>query len=95
MLTNYDSGSKTVDQNVINTRRQTDRRTSFDQFLVDTKHDFLRSVVGRPSDSKFWGGRLSGSNGLSASPEVDFDQLGEFCRQVYITYEKGRPQDFA
>lgn len=87
--------SKTVDQNVINTRKQSDRRTSFDQFLVDTKHDFLRSVVGMPSDPKFWGARLSGSNGLSASPEVDFDQLGEFCRKVYTNYEKGRPQDFA
>lgn len=87
--------SKTIDQNVINTRRQADRRTSFDRFLVDTKHDFLRSIVGRPTDPSFWGGRLSGSNGLSTAPEIDFNDLGTFCRHVYLTFEKGRPRDFA
>ena len=47
--------SKSIDQNVFNTRRQADRRTSFDSFLVDTRQDFLRSIVGRPGDSGFWG----------------------------------------
>lgn len=87
--------SKTIDQNVINTRRQADRRTSFDRFLVDTSHDFLRSIVGRPTDPRFWGGRLSGSNSLSTAPEIDFKDIGAFCRQVHLTFKKGRPKDFA
>ena len=46
--------SKTIDQNVFNTRRQADRRTSFDSFLVDTRHDFLRRIMGKQK----WSGKF-------------------------------------
>lgn len=87
--------SKSIDQTVFNTRRQADRRTSFESFRVDTRHDFLRSIVGKPHDANLWGTRLSGSHGLTANPEVDFRDLGSFCKTVYLTHVKGTPDEFA
>ena len=87
--------SKTIAGNIFNTRRQADRRTSFDSFSVDSRRDFLRSITGRPSETDFWGTRLSGSHGLSANPEIDFSDLGRFCKKVFATHTNGIPADFS
>lgn len=88
--------SKTIADNTFNTRRQADRRTDFEDFLVDTNRDFLRTIVGSPTDSNYWGSKMSGGDSLTANPTINFDELGKFCKKVLSTHSSGAtPGEFA
>ncbi len=85
--------SKTIAGNTFNTRRQSDRRTDFEAFSVDTARDFLRTIVGRPAKPDLWGTRMSGGHGLTANPVIEFDKLGTYCKTIFSTYSDGSPPD--
>jgi uncharacterized protein (TIGR04141 family) len=72
----------TVAANTIRTRRQSDRKATFEAFGVDIQRDLLGAITGTPIDSAFWGTRISGSDGLSVVPSIEFDSLGQFLRAV-------------
>src|SRR5947209_5934444 len=56
--------SKTVAANTLRTRRQADRRTSFETFDVDVQRDLLTGLTGQPLDDRRWGTRITGSDAL-------------------------------
>lgn len=88
--------SKTIAGNTFNTRRQADRRTDFEDFLVDTKSDFLKTIVGNPTDADYWGSKMSGGDSLTANPKIEFEQLGQFCKNIVQTHSGGdTPDEFA
>lgn len=80
--------AKTVAANTIRTRRQTDRKTSFETFGIDIQRDLLRAVTGTPIESNVWGTRISGSDSLTAHPTIEFKDLGDYCNSVAATYRK-------
>jgi len=75
--------SSTVSDNTLHTRRQANRRTTFETFEIDTESDLLSAITGQPSDPLLWGSRISGADAITTTVSVDFDQLGEFCRQLH------------
>ena len=84
---------KTVSENTIHTRRQSNRRASFDTFGVDVQRDILRSITGQPADEK-WGSRISGSDSVTLTCEVDFGDLGDRCKQVEGLYRRKDYREF-
>ncbi len=78
--------AKTVAEKTIRTRRQSDRRATFETFGVDIQRDLLRAVTGTPISSEIWGTRISGSDSVSVNPVISFDKLGEFCKDLARTY---------
>jgi len=87
--------SKTISGNTFNTKRQADRRTIFEDFLVDTNRDFLRTIVGNPTDTEYWGSKMSGGDSLTTNPKISFEQLGQFCRSIVETHSSGEtPSEF-
>ncbi len=74
--------SKIIAANVLRTRRQADRRATFETFDMDIQRDLLTGLTGQPFDEKLWGGRLTGSDALSLNRPTSFDKLGALCRQI-------------
>jgi uncharacterized protein (TIGR04141 family) len=74
--------AKTVAEKTIRTRRQSDRRATFETFGVDIQRDLLRAVTGTPISSEIWGTRISGSDSVSVNPVISFNKLGEFCKNL-------------
>jgi len=74
--------AKTVAENTMRTKRQTDRRATFETFGVDTQRDILSSITGIPVETKVWSNQLSGSDSLTANPTITFRELGDYCRSV-------------
>ncbi|PVX26311.1 MAG: hypothetical protein CW691_01820 [Candidatus Bathyarchaeum sp.] len=78
--------AKTVAENTMRTRRQSDRRATFETFGVDIQRDLLRAVTGIPISSGIWGTRISGSDSISINPVTSFDNLGDICKNVAQAY---------
>jgi uncharacterized protein (TIGR04141 family) len=80
--------ARTIASNPIRTRRQADRKATFETFGIDIQRDLVNAVTGMPMNSEYWGTRMSGADSLSANPEVEFTELGEFCKQVTHIHKK-------
>jgi uncharacterized protein (TIGR04141 family) len=74
--------SKTVAANTLRTRRQTDRRTAFEDFDVDIQRDLLTGLTGTPFDESLWGRRITGADALYLGVQTEFKKLGDLCDQV-------------
>lgn len=85
--------SKTVAEKTIRTRRQTDRRATFETFGVDIQRDLLRAVTGSPISSNVWGSPISGSDSLSVSPALAFEGLGKLCKNISQMHSQDTYQD--
>lgn len=85
--------SKTVAKNTIRTRRQTDRRTTFETFGVDIQRDLLQAVTGAPISSNVWGSRISGSDSVSFNPVLSFGKLGNLCKEIAKMYLRDTYQE--
>lgn len=85
--------SKTVAANTMRTRRQTDRRATFETFGLDIQRDLLNSVTGYPHDMHYWGRSITGADNLKVSPSVAFDQIEDFCKAILRTYRQNDYQD--
>jgi uncharacterized protein (TIGR04141 family) len=73
---------------VLRSRLQANRATTFETFEVDHFRDVLSAATGRPSDIAAWGTRVSGSDALNFSADVDFAGLGATCRQVESAHRR-------
>ena len=78
--------AKTVADKIIRTRRQSDRRATFETFGIDIQRDLLGAVTGTPISSEIWGTRISGSDSVSVNPVITLDRLGEFCKNLERAY---------
>lgn len=77
--------AKTVAANTLRTRRQMDRRTTFEDFGIDVQRDLLSAVTGRPVYIEQWGTRLTGASTLHLNLALDIAELGDLLRQVERT----------
>lgn len=80
--------SKTVAANVLQTRRQVDRKADFETFGVDIHRDLLRAITGIPIDSDYWGTRISGRDSFTAFPEIEYESLGKYCKAINRAYRR-------
>jgi uncharacterized protein (TIGR04141 family) len=78
--------SKTVAYNTIYTRKQMNRRTSFDDFGIDIQRDFLQALTGTPIDEQKWGSRLTGASVLHLNKAIQFNQLGDLLIAIEQAY---------
>jgi uncharacterized protein (TIGR04141 family) len=85
---------KTISANTMHTRRQSNRKATFEMFGVDIQRDILRSITGRPSEETEWGTRISGSDALTVNCPVDFKDLGERCGWIETLYRKTNYKDY-
>lgn len=74
--------AKTVAANTLHTRRQADRRTTFETFGIDVQSDLLKAVTGWPTETDTWGTRIGGADALHLNRAIDFRDLGKLCRQI-------------
>lgn len=77
--------AKTVAENTLQTRIQSNRETAFDTFGFDVQQDLLGAVVGTPRSQNLWGSSIRGSDALYLRVPVSFPQLGQLCSDV-LTY---------
>jgi uncharacterized protein (TIGR04141 family) len=71
--------AKTVAANTLRTRTQADRRAVFEEFGVDARRDLLSGITGAPADRDAWGTRVSGTDRLSVTKQVEFGAFGALC----------------
>lgn len=80
--------AKTVAANTLRTRRQADRRATFEAFGVDVQRDFLIRLTGRPIESDTWGSRITGADAVNVTRAIEVSELGELCREIERTYRR-------
>lgn len=74
--------ARRVEANTLHTRRQSNRRTTFETFDVDLRRDLLHAVDGRPLNPDLWGERIGGSDPLHLNVEVSFLALRDLCSRI-------------
>ena len=72
---------------IIRSRQQSSRATTFEAFDVDKVRDLVGGATGEPHDHK-WGKRISGTDPLSFSADSDFAGLGKLCRDLDEAHDR-------
>lgn len=72
----------------VRSRLQSSRATAPETFDLDVLRDMLNAATGRPIDQERWGPRVHGGDGLSCSPDVEFNGLGKFCQDLESVHLK-------
>ncbi|MCB9369611.1 MAG: TIGR04141 family sporadically distributed protein [Calditrichaeota bacterium] len=76
----------TIDDNTIQTRKQSSQQSSIDEFGVDTSRDLLRAVTGIPNDPKF-ANSVSGAEALAITLPIELNDLGNKCKEILKVYK--------
>jgi uncharacterized protein (TIGR04141 family) len=77
---------------VVRSQQQSSRATTFETFDVDKIRDLVGGATGEPYDPK-WGKRISGTDQLSFSTDVDFSGLGKICRELDSAHDRDDYKD--
>lgn len=72
----------------VRSRLQSSRATAPETFDLDQLRDMLNAATGRPFDQEKWGPRIHGGDGLSCSPDVEFNDLGRLCKDLESVHSK-------
>jgi len=73
--------------NVIRSRRQASKATSFEAFDVDKIRDLMGGATGTPCDRK-WGRRITGGDSLHFDLDTQFGELGKLCRSLQEAHDR-------
>lgn len=73
--------------NVIRSRRQASKATSFEAFDVDKVRDLMGGATGTPCERK-WGRRITGGDALHFDSDVQFGELGKLCRSLEDAHDR-------
>jgi uncharacterized protein (TIGR04141 family) len=84
---------KTIAMDTIRTKREAQRRTIFETFGTDIQRDLLRAITGTPISSGYWGDNISGSDSITAYPDIEFRGLDKYCESLHDTYNKTAYKD--
>lgn len=68
-----------------NSRVQTGQEASAYEFGIDIERDLVRAIVGKPTDASL-GSRLSGTDSLTASVDVDISSIATLLRKYLTAY---------
>ncbi len=74
--------AKTVAENTLHSRFQSNRFATFDTFGLDVQRDLLGAVTGEPVSKELWGRRISGGDALFLSVRDSFEQIERVCRSA-------------
>nr|VFJ93495.1 MAG: sporadically distributed protein, TIGR04141 family [Candidatus Kentron sp. LFY] len=78
------------------TREQTSVSAKLQNFNLDTEHDILRVITGKPDKNKYgdeYGERISGRDSLNLSVNIALDELGDFLESVIAVYNSESYKD--
>ena len=84
--------SKTVSQNTLHTKRQTDANALFEFFGVDANADFLKNVSGKPFDESL-GSMMTGADSVTVRIDSSIDGLDEICLSLHDLSAKNTYKD--
>ena len=84
--------SATIEDMIVSTHKQASRRTSQDEFDLNTLSDILRSVSGKACNEDY-GNTVSGKDTLSVSVAMNIEELGEKLELYLDAYQGTRYQD--
>jgi uncharacterized protein (TIGR04141 family) len=73
--------------NVMRSRRQASKATSFEAFDVDKVRDLVGGATGTPCDRK-WGRRITGGDALHFDLDTQFGELGKLCRSLQEAHDR-------
>lgn len=85
--------AKTVAANTIYTRRQADRKATFEAFGLDTQSDFLKMVTGLPCVPEEWGTRITGADAIYLNQEINLRNLGDLCKKIERAHQRDDYKD--
>ncbi len=77
--------SKTYEDMVLSTRRQASRSSTVNTFELDVARDLVRGVTGDSLDTTFFK-RLTGSDSLSLTTELPFEDFGDLLDELLVAY---------
>jgi uncharacterized protein (TIGR04141 family) len=77
---------------VIRSRQQASRATTFESFDVDKVRDLVGGATGEPYDHR-WGKRISGTDPLSFAADIKFSDLGKLCRDLDTAHNRDDYKD--
>lgn len=77
---------------VIRSRQQASRATTFEAFDFDKIRDLVGGATGEPYDRR-WGKRISGTDALNFAADCDFVDLGKLCRDVSASHDRDDYKD--
>jgi uncharacterized protein (TIGR04141 family) len=77
---------------VVRSRQQASRATTFETFDLDKARDLVGSATGQPFDRR-WGKRISGTDQLSFTTDIEFSGLGKLCRDVDSAHDRDDYKD--
>lgn len=79
--------SKTYEDMVLSTRRQASRSSTVNTFELDVARDLVRGVTGDSLDPTFFK-RLTGSDSLSLTTELPFEDFGDLLDELLVAYSE-------
>lgn len=77
--------TKTYEDLVVSTRKQTSRSSKVDTFALDVARDLVRGVTGNSRDTTFFK-LLTGADGLKCTTELPFTDLGDLLDELLVAY---------
>ena len=72
----------------VRSRHQTSRAAPFETFDIDQSRSIVDAAVGRPANQQAWGKRISGTDSIGFSIDVNFEELGNLCTRVHEAAER-------
>lgn len=77
---------RAVDTMTLQTRQQASKATGLGSYRVDTRQDLFRGLAGKAKSDEF-AVRMEGSDALSITSRVEFDELADKCETLLSLYE--------
>lgn len=77
--------TKTYEDLVVSTRKQTSRSSKVDSFELDVARDLVRGVTGDSADTTYFK-RLTGSDSLTLTTELAFEDIGDLLDELLEAY---------
>jgi len=83
---------RAVDTMTLQTRQQASKETGLESYRVDTRQDLFRGLAGKARSEDF-AVRMEGSDALSITSRIEFDDLAEKCAGLLSVYEEDGYRD--
>ena len=77
--------TKTYEDIVVSTRKQTSRSSAVESFEVDIARNLLRAVTGVTKDQTFFK-RLTGADSINLTTELGFKDFGDLLDELLVAY---------
>jgi uncharacterized protein (TIGR04141 family) len=80
--------SKRRGQMTVRSRFQSSELADLEVFDINYLRDLVGKAHGIPSDTAVWGRRVGGGDSLTLDRELQFDELGQLCRDIEVAHSR-------